>query len=103
VDTGIVASALFLWSFLCLCSCNVGLLYAGDKLVEVNGVPVEGLDPEQVIHILVTVLLVLFVSDVVGCRACGTCCHVTVFKSLTSASHLRSQTCLLLKPKELPH
>ncbi|KAL8183671.1 UNVERIFIED_CONTAM: MAGUK p55 subfamily member 4 [Gekko kuhli] len=30
-----------------------GLLYAGDKLVEVNGVPVEGLEPEQVIHILV--------------------------------------------------
>uniref|UniRef100_A0A8C7EN44 MAGUK p55 scaffold protein 4 n=1 Tax=Neovison vison TaxID=452646 RepID=A0A8C7EN44_NEOVI len=30
----------------------MGLLYAGDKLVEVNGVPVEGLDPEQVIHIL---------------------------------------------------
>uniref|UniRef100_A0A8D2GLA6 MAGUK p55 subfamily member 4 n=1 Tax=Theropithecus gelada TaxID=9565 RepID=A0A8D2GLA6_THEGE len=29
-----------------------GLLYAGDKLVEVNGVSVEGLDPEQVIHIL---------------------------------------------------
>uniref|UniRef100_A0A8C0ZK15 MAGUK p55 scaffold protein 4 n=1 Tax=Cyanistes caeruleus TaxID=156563 RepID=A0A8C0ZK15_CYACU len=29
-----------------------GLLYAGDKLVEVNGVPVEGLDPEQVINIL---------------------------------------------------
>ncbi|XP_014384238.1 PREDICTED: MAGUK p55 subfamily member 4 isoform X9 [Myotis brandtii] len=29
-----------------------GLLYAGDKLVEVNGVAVEGLDPEQVIHIL---------------------------------------------------
>uniref|UniRef100_A0A8D2JDD1 Membrane palmitoylated protein 4 n=1 Tax=Varanus komodoensis TaxID=61221 RepID=A0A8D2JDD1_VARKO len=29
-----------------------GLLYAGDKLVEVNGVPVEGLEPEQVIHIL---------------------------------------------------
>uniref|UniRef100_A0A2K5XJ46 MAGUK p55 scaffold protein 4 n=1 Tax=Mandrillus leucophaeus TaxID=9568 RepID=A0A2K5XJ46_MANLE len=28
------------------------LLYAGDKLVEVNGVSVEGLDPEQVIHIL---------------------------------------------------
>lgn len=33
----------------------LGLLYAGDKLVEVNGVSVEGLDPEQVIHILVTV------------------------------------------------
>ncbi|XP_042116254.1 MAGUK p55 subfamily member 4 [Peromyscus maniculatus bairdii] len=29
-----------------------GLLYAGDKLVEVNGVSVEGLDPEEVIHIL---------------------------------------------------
>ncbi|XP_077008118.1 MAGUK p55 subfamily member 4 isoform X1 [Tamandua tetradactyla] len=29
-----------------------GLLYAGDKLVEVNGIPVEGLDPEKVIHIL---------------------------------------------------
>ncbi|XP_058043234.1 MAGUK p55 subfamily member 4 [Ahaetulla prasina] len=28
------------------------LLYAGDKLVEVNGIPVEGLEPEQVIHIL---------------------------------------------------
>ena len=35
----------------------LGLLYAGDKLVEVNGVSVEGLDPEQVIHILVTSLL----------------------------------------------
>lgn len=31
----------------------IGLLYAGDKLVEVNGVPVEGLEPEQVINILV--------------------------------------------------
>ncbi|KAM7153098.1 MAGUK p55 subfamily member 4 isoform 1-T2 [Macrochelys suwanniensis] len=29
-----------------------GLLYAGDKLVEVNGVRVEGLEPEQVIHVL---------------------------------------------------
>ncbi|NXL84720.1 MPP4 protein, partial [Alectura lathami] len=29
-----------------------GLLYAGDKLVEVNGVPVDGLEPEQVINIL---------------------------------------------------
>uniref|UniRef100_A0A663LYA9 MAGUK p55 scaffold protein 4 n=1 Tax=Athene cunicularia TaxID=194338 RepID=A0A663LYA9_ATHCN len=29
-----------------------GLLYAGDKLVEVNGVPIEGLEPEQVINIL---------------------------------------------------
>ncbi|XP_038839191.1 MAGUK p55 subfamily member 4-like, partial [Salvelinus namaycush] len=30
-----------------------GLLHAGDLLVEVNGNPVEGLDPEQVIQILV--------------------------------------------------
>ncbi|XP_064420097.1 MAGUK p55 subfamily member 4 [Latimeria chalumnae] len=29
-----------------------GLLHTGDKLVEVNGVQVEGLEPEQVIHIL---------------------------------------------------
>ncbi|XP_044525336.1 MAGUK p55 subfamily member 4 [Gracilinanus agilis] len=29
-----------------------GLLYAGDKLVEVNGISVDGLEPEQVIHIL---------------------------------------------------
>uniref|UniRef100_A0A8C3L3V7 Membrane palmitoylated protein 4 n=1 Tax=Chrysolophus pictus TaxID=9089 RepID=A0A8C3L3V7_CHRPC len=31
---------------------TVGLLYAGDKLVEVNGVSVDGLEPEQVINIL---------------------------------------------------
>ncbi|KAI4874070.1 hypothetical protein NFI96_018474 [Prochilodus magdalenae] len=30
-----------------------GLLYAGDRLVEVNGEPVEGLEPAQVIQILV--------------------------------------------------
>ncbi|KPP74602.1 MAGUK p55 subfamily member 4-like [Scleropages formosus] len=29
-----------------------GLLYAGDKLIEVNGQPVEGMEPEQVIEIL---------------------------------------------------
>lgn len=45
-------------SLFCVPVC-LGLLYAGDKLVEVNGVSVEGLDPEQVIHILVTVLLAL--------------------------------------------
>ncbi|OXB76848.1 UNVERIFIED_CONTAM: hypothetical protein H355_002541 [Colinus virginianus] len=32
-----------------------GLLYAGDKLVEVNGVSVDGLEPEQVINILLYV------------------------------------------------
>lgn len=31
----------------------VGLLHAGDKLVEVNGHPVFGLEPEQIIKILV--------------------------------------------------
>ncbi|XP_065149397.2 MAGUK p55 subfamily member 4 [Paramisgurnus dabryanus] len=30
-----------------------GLLYPGDKLIEVNGCPVHGLEPEQVIQILV--------------------------------------------------
>lgn len=40
-------AAVFIFVFM------VGLLYAGDKLVEVNGVPVEGLEPEQVINILV--------------------------------------------------
>uniref|UniRef100_A0A8I6ASJ9 MAGUK p55 scaffold protein 4 n=1 Tax=Rattus norvegicus TaxID=10116 RepID=A0A8I6ASJ9_RAT len=42
-----------------------GLLYAGDKLVEVNGVPVEGLDPEQVIHILVTSLTSVYVRAMI--------------------------------------
>lgn len=40
-------AAVFIFLF------TIGLLYAGDKLVEVNGVPVEGLEPEQVINILV--------------------------------------------------
>ena len=31
----------------------VGLLHTGDLLLEVNGNPVEGLEPEQVIQILV--------------------------------------------------
>lgn len=44
-----------LYPFLFCVPVCLGLLYAGDKLVEVNGVSVEGLDPEQVIHILVTV------------------------------------------------
>ncbi|XP_067892011.1 MAGUK p55 subfamily member 4-like [Heterodontus francisci] len=30
-----------------------GLLFAGDKLVEVNGIPVAGLEPEQIIQLLV--------------------------------------------------
>ena len=33
--------------------CCVGLLHTGDLLLEVNGNPVEGLEPEQVIQILV--------------------------------------------------
>lgn len=59
---GVVTSIFFFFfganflcpSLFCVPFC-LGLLYAGDKLVEVNGVSVEGLDPEQVIHILVTV------------------------------------------------
>lgn len=31
-----------------------GLLHAGDRLVEVNGNPVFGLEPEQIIQILVS-------------------------------------------------
>lgn len=31
-----------------------GLLHAGDRLVEVNGQPVFGLEPEQIIQILVS-------------------------------------------------
>ena len=37
----------------CLCICVPGLLHPGDLLVEVNGNPVVGLEPEQVIQILV--------------------------------------------------
>lgn len=33
-----------------------GLLHAGDRLVEVNGQPVFGLEPEQIIQILVSIL-----------------------------------------------
>lgn len=36
-----------------LCMCVSGLLHPGDMLVEVNGNPVGGLEPEQVIQILV--------------------------------------------------
>lgn len=55
-------------SLFCVPVC-LGLLYAGDKLVEVNGVPVEGLDPEQVIHILVTVSCFCLLNDSV--QSCG--------------------------------
>ena len=40
----------------CVCVCvggGSGLLHPGDLLVEVNGNPVVGLEPEQVIQILV--------------------------------------------------
>lgn len=36
----------------CLCVCG-GLLHAGDRVVEVNGFPVDGMEPEQVIQIVV--------------------------------------------------
>lgn len=63
---------------LCLCFCSLGLLYAGDKLVEVNGVSVEGLDPEQVIHILVTAALGWLVTDLVTCQAPWCVCYNVV-------------------------
>ena len=36
-----------------MCVCVSGLLHPGDMLVEVNGTPVGGLEPERVIQILV--------------------------------------------------
>ncbi|KAM4626554.1 MAGUK p55 subfamily member 4 isoform 2-T2 [Discoglossus pictus] len=55
-----------------------GLLYAGDKLVEVNGVPVEGLEPEQVIQILVhSEGTIVFKLIPVGDRSVSS--HTTLF------------------------
>ncbi|KAI4575231.1 hypothetical protein MJT46_019466, partial [Ovis ammon polii x Ovis aries] len=56
-----------------------GLLYAGDKLVEVNGVSVEGLDPEQVIHILVTMILSLNNLEVRILLTMSSCAHHQVY------------------------
>ena len=39
--------------FCVVCWLAAGLLHAGDRIIEVNGYPVEGLDPEHVIQILV--------------------------------------------------
>lgn len=36
----------------CVCVC-VGLLHAGDRIIEVNGFPVDGMEPEQVIQVVV--------------------------------------------------
>lgn len=36
----------------CVCVC-AGLLHAGDRIMEVNGFPVDGMEPEQVIQIVV--------------------------------------------------
>lgn len=30
-----------------------GLLHAGDRIIEVNGFPVDGMEPEQVIQVVV--------------------------------------------------
>lgn len=38
--------------WICLCS---GLLHAGDRIVEVNGFPVDGMEPEQVIQVVVNI------------------------------------------------
>lgn len=37
----------------CVCA---GLLHAGDRIMEVNGFPVDGMEPEQVIQIVVRAL-----------------------------------------------
>lgn len=31
----------------------IGLLHAGDRIIEVNGFPVDGMEPEQVIQVVV--------------------------------------------------
>lgn len=35
------------------CWSVVGLLHAGDRIIEVNGFSVGGMEPEQVIHVVV--------------------------------------------------
>jgi len=41
-----------------VCVC-VGLLHAGDRVLEVNGFPVDGLEPEQVIQVVVRLFFCL--------------------------------------------
>lgn len=48
-----------------VCACVSGLLHPGDLLVEVNGNPVGGLEPEQVIQILVGHLTDVSVDEVI--------------------------------------
>lgn len=38
---------------MCVCVC-VGLLHTGDRVLEVNGFPVDGMEPEQVIQVVVS-------------------------------------------------
>lgn len=61
--------------------------------MEVNGVSVEGLDPEQVIHILVTAALGWLVTDLVTCQAPWCVCYnVVALKSLWAAFRLQPWT-----------
>lgn len=36
--------------------CVVGLIHVGDELKEVNGIPVDDKKPEEIIHILVSLV-----------------------------------------------
>ncbi len=47
---------------LCVCVCLLGLLYPGDKLVEVNGQKVHGLQPELILQMLVKTSFVFLIS-----------------------------------------
>lgn len=49
-----------------LCSlCVAGLIHVGDELKEVNGIPVDDKNPEEIIHILVR-LVYLFTGCLVA-------------------------------------
>ncbi len=50
-----------------------GLLHAGDRLVEVNGHPVFGLEPEQIIQILVSTHILSYYMLVHSMEFCYTC------------------------------
>lgn len=48
-----------------------GLLHAGDRIIEVNGFPVDGMEPEQVIQVVVRFVFIgvpHLVSHIVVCK-----------------------------------
>lgn len=51
----LILNNIYLYLFVCVCVCAcVGLLHAGDRIIEVNGFPVDGMEPEQVIQVVVS-------------------------------------------------